>query len=128
MSDLTLDEFRSAYPGFTAETFPDSAVSARLTIAAKLLSPQVWPDEGLRKHVQGLYTAHYLTAQGSAAAGGSGGGAASGIVASKSVDGASVSYDTGTASETGAGFWNLTPYGRELWKLMRVFGAGAIQL
>ena len=30
--------------------------------------------------------------------------------------------------EQGAGFWNSTPYGRELWQLMRVFGAGAVQL
>lgn len=39
-----------------------------------------------------------------------------------------MSFDTTTGAWDGAGFWNLTPYGRELWYLMQVYGAGAIQL
>lgn len=76
----------------------------------------------------GLYAAHYLTAYGSTASGGNGNGGMLGVVASKSVDGASVSYDTSTGTEEGAGFWNMTAYGRELYQLMQIFGAGGIQI
>lgn len=77
----------------------------------------------------GLYTAHYLTFAKSAAGGGNGGdNSGLGQVSSMSVDGASVSYDTSSSSEEGAGSWNLTAYGRELWQLIQLFGAGARQI
>lgn len=123
---LDPSEFRSRFPTFSPDKYPDSAVSIRLKLAAQFF--EGWQDEEVREHAMCLYVAHYLTAHGSTAAGGSGGAGSLGIVSGKSVDGASVSYDTGTASEQGAGFWNLTSYGRELYQLMRVFGAGAIQI
>jgi hypothetical protein len=49
-------------------------------------------------------------------------------VASKSVDGASISYDNATTAQEGAGFWNASIYGRELYQLMQLFGAGARQI
>lgn len=126
---LSLEDFRLAYPGLTEELYPDSAVESRLAVAAEFFSGAPWnATEVLQKHVVGLYAAHCLTAHGSAASGGTGGAGASGTVTSKSVDGASVSYDAGSASETGAGWWNLTPYGKELYRLMQIFGAGARQL
>lgn len=83
----------------------------------------------IRAHVMGLYTAHYLTFAKSAAGGGNGGdNSGLGQVSSMSVDGASVSYDTSSSSEEGAGSWNLTAYGRELWQLIQLFGAGARQI
>ena len=51
-----------------------------------------------------------------------------GIVSSKSVDGASVSFDTSTGAEQGAGFWNQTAYGREYWQLIQMMGAGGVQI
>lgn len=127
---MTVDSFRKNFPAFTAELFPDDAVSVRLSLGDVFFSKRSWVPENLRDHVVGLYTAHYLAAYGSAEAGGSGksSGTGMGVVSSKSVDGASISYDTGSTTEANAGFWNATPYGRELWQLMRVFGAGAIQL
>ena len=129
---LTVEQFREAFPTFTEEAYPDTAVSIQLTFANKFFSSRRWGDETIRDHVMGLYAAHYLSAYGSTAAGGtssSGGGSPTlGIVASKSVDGASISYDTSSTAWNDAGFWNATPYGRELWYLMRIFGAGAIQL
>lgn len=129
---LTVEQFREAFPAFTEEAYPDSAVSIQLNLANKFFSTRKWSDETIRDHVMGLYAAHYLSAYGSKAVGGksSGGGGspALGIVASKSVDGASISYDTSSTTWNNAGFWNATPYGRELWFLMRIFGAGAIQL
>lgn len=117
---VTVEEFREAFPAFTEEEFPQAAVHVRLLLAEKFFDKKIWPDEDVRKHVAGLYAAHYLTVTKE--------GSALGAVSSKSVDGVSVSYDTGSSSEAGAGFWNATPYGRELYKLFRIFGAGAVQL
>lgn len=126
---LTVERFRETFPSFTSDLYPDSSVSVRLKLADRFFSDPVWTEDlEVRDHVMGLYTAHCLEAAGSKASGGSGGGDGAGIVSSKSVDGASVSYDTTTGAWDDAGFWNLTPWGRELWYLMSVYGAGAIQL
>lgn len=129
MTALTVDSFRSSFPEFTEELYPGPSAEIRLALADKFFSEDVWTDEALRNHVMGLYAAHFLKAQGSGAAGGSGNsGEASGVVSSKSVDGASVSFDTGSVTETGAGSWNVTAYGRELYMLLKIFGAGARQI
>ena len=129
---MTIDEFRAAFPAFSPEAFPDEAVQFRLNLAAAWFTAQPWADESIRDYVQGLYVAHLLATLGSAAVGGSGTGAmagsSSGIVSSKSVDGVSISFDTGAVTAEGAGFWNATPYGRELWNMFLLFGAGARQL
>ena len=119
---LTPDEFRTLFPEFDAEQFPDARLSIRLDAANHFFASDRWGE--LRTYAMGLYAAHFLSI-----AGGTGGGAGSttagtGIVASKSVDGASVSYDNSTASEQGAGFWNASRYGRELYQLIRLYGAG----
>lgn len=129
MELLTLDEFRQLFPEFKSDAYPDTAVKARLALAAKFFSEKTWPDPQIRHHVIGLYAAHFLKLSGSAAEGGNGGdNSALAQVSSMSVDGASVSYDTSGSAEEGAGTWNLTAYGRELWQLIQVFGAGARQL
>ena len=125
---MDLKAFRTTFPELDAESFPDAAVLVRLKIAEKFFSEDLWPDETIRDHCIGLYAAHFLVAHGSRAAGGEGGAGVTGVVASKSVDGASISYDVGSTVEQGAGFWNATTYGRELYQILRVFGAGAVQL
>lgn len=126
---LTIDEFRTRFPAFISELFPDGAVQIRLTLADKFFDDALWSDPDVRKHVMGLYTAHFLSMDGSKSSGGAGrSDPASGLVSSKSVDGASVSFDTGSTAWSNAGFWNLTPYGKELWYLMQILGAGGIQL
>ena len=130
MALMTVSQFRELYPAFSEALYPDLSVETRLALGEAFLSEKVWKPQTVRIHAVGLYAAHFLAAYGSASAGGSGrsDGSGMGVVSSKSVDGASISYDTGSTVEQGAGFWNSTPYGRELWQLMRVFGAGAIQL
>lgn len=129
MDVLTIEQFRANFPEFIEDNFPDSAVKIRLSLAAKFFSEDTWTDPEIRNHVIGLYAAHFLKLEGSAAEGGHGGdNSALAQVSSMSVDGASVSYDTNTSAEDGAGTWNLTAYGRELWQLMQLFGAGARQL
>lgn len=129
---MTLDEFRTAFPAFDAVAFPDDAVCYRLKIADAWFTANPWIDETIRDHAKGLYVAHSLAMYGSMAVGGSGTGSmatgSSGVISSKSVDGASVSFDTGAVTSADAGFWNATPYGRELWGLFLMFGAGARQL
>lgn len=126
---LTLEDFREIYPELTEDKYSDTAVKIRLSLADKFFAADRFDDPDIRAHVMGLYTAHYLTAYGPAASGGIGsGGGTLGVVSSKSVDGASVSYDTSTGTEEGAGFWNLTLYGRELYRLMQIFGAGGVQI
>lgn len=121
-----LKVFRETFPEITEDKYPDAAVRIRLSLADKFFAVDRFEDAEVRAHVMGLYAAHYLTAYGSTASGGNGG--TLGVVASKSVDGASVSYDTSTGTEEGAGFWNMTAYGRELYQLMQIFGAGGIQI
>lgn len=69
---LTLEEFRKLFPEIDSDSYPDIAVKARLALAAKFFSEESWPDPEIRAHVMGLYTAHYLKLQGSAADGGNG--------------------------------------------------------
>lgn len=45
----------------------------------------------------------------------------SGVIASKSVGSASVSYDTSFGVDQDAGWWNKTKYGQSLWELMKRF-------
>lgn len=132
MSDLTLEEFLDRFPEFSDKNeYPLSKIEYRLKMAVKFCSNIPFYDEDTKKHVQGLHVAHFLAAGGPASASGSGaapGAGSLGVVTGKSVDGASVSYDSTTAAEEGAGFWNATAYGREFWQLMQMFGAGGIQL
>ena len=128
---VSIADFRAAFPAFTPDAFPDESVSYRLTLAEAFFSPAVWSDENVRGHAICLFVAHNLAMYGSVNAGGDGStmaGTASGAVASKSVDGASISFDTGAFMDEDAGIWNATPYGRELWWMMQIFGAGARQL
>ena len=101
---LTLEEFRKLFPEIDSDSYPDIAVKARLALAAKFFSEESWPDPEIRAHVMGLYTAHYLKLQGSAADGGNGGDtSALAQVTSMSVDGASVSYDTSSPTAASCG-------------------------
>jgi hypothetical protein len=92
-------------------------------------------DAGRWGELQGLgielWVAHYLTLdRQSELSGASGGiaGAAVGMVASKSVGGASISYDIASSTERDGGHWNSTAYGRRWLNLARMVGAGGIQL
>lgn len=127
---VTATSFREAYPEFAnTTTFPDSQVNYYITLGYKLLRPCKWQDvldDGIM-----LFVAHNLAleaqAQKQAAAGGIPTGQV-GLTAAKAVDKVSVSYDNSAAMEEGAGHWNLTIYGKRFWWLLRMAGAGAVQL
>jgi hypothetical protein len=80
---------------------------------------------------QQLFAAHYLALEAIDAAAVAKGGLAgqpAGVVSSKSLGGASISYDNNLGTEEGAGFWNRTLYGRQLWRWIRMAGMGGVQI
>ena len=74
-----------------------------------------------------LYTAHNLVLNAQDVADTENGalpGDTLGPTASKSVDGLSISYDSGSISMAGAGAYNATSYGQRLWKMLQAASLG----
>jgi hypothetical protein len=127
----SVEQFRSDFPEFTDTTlYPDSLVTAWLTVATTLLSnASRWGT--LLTTGQELVTAHYIVLQArdqAAASAGGTPGTPSGLQASKSVGDVSVNYDYSRTTYEGAAFWNLTSYGQRYYAMARMMGAGGIQV
>lgn len=136
---LTVDQFRTDFPEFTADVFPNNTVQMYIDyiIADNNFPIHRWGPWQL--YGQELYIAHNLAlgnfyggTPGTPGAGiGAGGtpGLFTGIGSSKSVNGVSISYDTnyGMAGSGDMGEYAMTLYGRRLWTMMRNAGAGPIQ-
>ena len=129
-SPVTPAIFKGHYPEFVCpDTYPASQVQYWLDFAYGMLNAGRW---GRQLDVAAeLYTAHNIAlearAQKEAANGGIPGGSV-GVLNSKSVDKVSAGYDTGAATEAGAGHWNLTIYGTRFIRLAKLFGSGPIQI
>jgi len=127
---LDIATFRAAFPAFAdSSRYPNAQITLFGTVAELMTNKDRWGD--MWTFGVSLYVAHELTleAQSTAAAqnGGVPGGQ-SGATASKAVGSVSVSYDTTSSAEKNAGWWNLTTYGKQYFRLLRMFGAGAVQL
>lgn len=127
---VTASSFREHFTAFASETdFPTPLVEYWLAIAVKLVNADRWGD--LTDMGVELFAAHNLVldrrANEEGAAGGSP-GMSTGVASSKSVDKVSVSYDTSTGVEEGAGHWNLTIYGTRFVRFSRMMGAGPVQV
>ena len=127
---VTVASFRTSFTEFSnATTFTDPDIQFWLNYALLLLNANRWKamlDLGLQ-----LFIAHNLVLEQqakTAAANGAPSGLSSGTISAKSVDKVSISYDTNSAQEKDAGQWNLTIYGTRYYRLMRMFGAGPIQV
>lgn len=123
-------QFRGTYPEFGSTAFfPDPQVDYWLQTAALMLNEErwgTWYDLGIS-----LYAAHNLSIERTAIKEGKVGnapGAAKGVQNSGSVDKVSYGFDTTTASEEGGGHWNLTIYGQRLYRMIKMVGAGPIQV
>lgn len=127
---MDIAAFREAFPQFADTTaYPEARLVAASEFAEGMLSMERWGAQW--SYATMLYLAHLLVITGPSGAGGGGGtngGGVSGLATSKSVDKVSVSYDVAAVTYTGAGFWNLSRYGVELWMLIQMFGAGPIQV
>ena len=127
---ITVKQLRIDYPEFSDESlYIDSQIQFWLNFAYKFLDIRRW-GTSLDLAAE-LYTAHNLVieirAQATAETGAPP-GESQGMVSSKSVDKVSLSYDTSSIAQEGAGHWNLTIYGLRYIRLARMFGSGGIQL
>ena len=131
---ITAAIFRVDFPVFAdATVYTDAAIAIQLKVAAVRLDPTVWGE--LLDYGTELYVAHMLTVRHWMAARAARAaslpfalppGMTTGIATSKSVGGASISYDLGLGTVPGAGPFNLTIYGVEFWQLAMSIGLGAV--
>lgn len=127
---MDIAKFRAEFPEFSnTTTYPTSQLEFWASVAERLVRKCVWGD--MYEFGVKLYVAHEITlAAQNAKAAASGGvpGTSGGIANSKTVGSVSVGYDSTNTSEKNAGWWNLTNYGKQFYRLMQMFGMGAIQL
>ena len=125
---MDIATFRAVFPEFVdAAKYPDVQVQYYLDFAVQSLRPEAWRN--LLERGTGLFVAHYLAMSAISRAGTVPGRGQLGIVASKSVGPASISYDNSAISaQADAGHWALTSYGLMYWELMRMVGTGGWQL
>lgn len=128
---FTIADFRAAFPAFGDPlAYPDPSVQFWADLGYKLHDAYRWGDV-LDAGVE-LFVAHNLALEAGASGAGSGGGgtpgAVVGPVTSASVDKVSYSRDPGAAMDPKNGHWNLTTYGLRWLYLMRMAGAGPVQV
>jgi Protein of unknown function (DUF4054) len=122
--------FRAAFPEFGDTTvYPDSLINTWAGLATAMVVQCRWKSQWLLGVY--LYIAHEVTLEAQSRATATNGGTPgqnSGVPNQKAVGGVNVSYDSQSNSEKDAGWWNLTTYGKQFYRLARIFGAGAVQL
>lgn len=127
---FTAGQFRTQFPEFLDTTvYPDQQIDFWAVVAQKQVRECVWVDQWLLG--VSLYVAHEITlAAQNAKTAGAGGmpGTSGGVANTKTVGSVTVGYDSQVTSEKDAGYWNLTNYGKQFYRLMRIFGAQCIQL
>jgi hypothetical protein len=118
---MTISEFLEIFPEF--ENYPPTRVNFFLDAAQNAISEERFGKQ--TEYARGLYAAHLCTVlkNGQTAESGTASPAdvATGAIASKSVGSASVSFDVSSVSETDAGYFNASSYGRLLWGLLRQY-------
>jgi len=123
-------KFRVNFPEFnSAEQYSNETITFWGGLGELLVRSSIWKDAW--NQGMSLYVAHQLVLahqNTQAAAVGGSPGQQGGIANSKTVGSVTVSYDSTTSNETDAGFWNLTTYGKQFFRLTQIFGAGCIQL
>lgn len=127
---MDIAQFRKDFPEFNdTGRYPDSQITFWSTTAEKLVLECVWKD--MWQTAVKLWTAHEITlaAQNDKAANFGGvPGQQGGPINNKTVGTVTIGYDTATGSEKNAGYYNLTVYGKQFYRLMRLFGARCVQL
>ena len=126
---VTREQFLSLFPEFGDEAFfPVVLVTTWLQQSANFVNASRW-CEAYELGVC-LYTAHQLALSRRNMVEGQGSGLLGnvGVVSSKSVGGVSKGYDTATGKIDEAGFFNLTTYGQQFYRLACIFGSGGAQL
>jgi hypothetical protein len=127
---MNIETFRTDFPEFADDLkWSDSVIKFWSDFGERMVLEKRWCSEkpiGVQ-----LFTAHHIVLAKSNEQSSTNGalpGQINGPAASKTVGSASISYDTNSSLEEGAGHWNLTTYGKQFIHLARMFGAGAYQI
>lgn len=127
---MDIAAFRTSFPEFSdTATYPDAQITFWATIAEKQVVQCIWTD--LWSFGVNLFVAHEITmAAQNAKTAAIGGipGQMGGVPTQKAVGAVSVQYDAATTTYAAAGWWNMTNYGKQFYRFVLIFGAGAIQL
>lgn len=127
---MVIADFRSQFPEFSdTAKYPDAQLNFWASIAEQQVVQCIWGDQytfGVKLYVAHEVTLAYQNVKVSSQGGTP--GQNSGIANNKAVGDVSVGYDSSTNTEKDAGWWNLTNYGKQFIRMVRLFGAGAIQL
>lgn len=126
---LSVAQFRIDFPEFAdTTTYLDSGISFWIKAAGLLLNQRRFGT--IYDLATELFVAHNVALGQYNLLGGQGGvpGLSRGVISSESGGSVSASYDTGSATVVDAGHWNLTDYGTRFIWLVRMFGAGPIQV
>lgn len=123
---MTPAEFRAQVPQFAdAAKYPDAQVQFYLTMAEASIPASRWGE--MYGHGIALFTAHNLALD-QMSNGLIPGRSQFGLIASKAVGPASVSYDNTLFMLPDAGHWGLTMFGLRFLQTARLLGAGGMQL
>jgi len=128
MANVTAAEFRAAFPAFADPAlYPNPELEFWIGLAYKLMDPFRWGD--IIAYGAQLFVAHNLALSFNDLGGqGQAPGAVTGAVTSASVDKVSYSRDPGSAMDPQNGHWNLTTFGLRYIRLVRMIGAGPVQI
>ncbi|MDR1979770.1 MAG: DUF4054 domain-containing protein [Synergistaceae bacterium] len=129
MATMTPGEFREIFPEFSdVEKFSDARVEYWLSLGEMMIVRSRWG--ALYRHGIALYAAHNLSLeyaiQKEKSYGKGGGGPVTG--GSKTVGSVSKTESYSTMAYEGAGNYAETEFGRQLWDLIKQFGAGGMQV
>lgn len=135
---VTVQSFRQTFRMFAdPDLAPDDAVNYYIGLATNFLTGST-PSGGTLfdalsfDRAVSLFIAHYLTLDArdlqASKIGGGVPGELEGPATGKSIDKVSVNSDTKAVTWDNAAFYNQTRFGTELVGLIRMFGAGGIQL
>lgn len=130
---VTVAQFRANFTEFASTAnFPNSMVQFWLDVAYQILNVARWGRQ-LDLGAQ-LYAAHNCVLEARMNAEAANGaipganGSGIGVVNSKSVDKVSVGLDVSAMQQEFMGAYGLTVFGVRLWQLIRLFGAGPVQV
>lgn len=127
---VTVASFRTAFPAFASTTvFPDTQVTFWMGLGLLLINVARWGN--LADYGQMLFMAHNLSLEwGANRAAGSGQnpGLVQGALTGGQVDKVSYQRDPGAAMDPANGHWNLSIYGLRYIRLIKMVGAGPVQV
>lgn len=138
---ITVSSFRVDFPEFRSSAdYPSSLISYYLALSGLLLNQRRFglpgatvtnPPNNMYDMAQELFVAHHVVLEARAqraALKGAVPGQTTGPVSGKSTGPISISYSPGDSVELDAGHWNDSEYGKRFYRLVRLFGAGGLQL